>query len=165
LRISEALGLADDDAGDALNVRRNLEFNGDAWGFAPLKTRRSARVIPISDQAAEALRKWREVRRSDVLRAGGDYNANGLLFAARNGEPLHPRNVQRAFDAILSAAGLRHYGLHALRRAFGSTLAAQNVPIHVVAALMGHTDIKTTLTFYATPFAEDSAKAVASLRF
>jgi integrase len=165
LRISEALGLADDDAGDALNVRRQLEHDGDVWRFVPLKTRRSKRVVPLNDQARDALTAWRAVRDDDALRAGADWQKHGLLFTTRNGEPLHPRNVQRTFDAILSAAGLRHYGLHALRRAFGSTLAAQGVPIHVVAALMGHSDVKTTLTFYTTPFAEDSAKAIGGLRF
>lgn len=165
LRISEALGLADDDVTDSVRVRRNLEYDGDVWRFAPLKTRKSARVVPLSDQAREILAQWRGVRRSDQERAAGDWRANGLLFTTRNGEPLQPRNVQRTFDAILSAAGLQHYGLHALRRAFGSTLAAQGVPIHVVAALMGHSDIKTTLNFYTTPFAEDSAKAIGGLHF
>ena len=161
LRVSELLGLYDTDfRGDAFRVCRQLDRQRDDWSVAPLKTLASNREVKVSKTAAAALERWRVIRQIDREKIGGYWNDTGLTFTAANGQPLFERNLQRTLDLILGAAGLRHYSLHDLRRTFGTSLANKKTPIHVVGALMGHADIKTTLGHYNTAFDEDKSAAV-----
>lgn len=165
LRISELLGLCDGDFSDgSFRVARQLErMTGEDWALSPLKTPASKRTIPMSRAAKSALQEWRRIQAEDRERVGEHYVDHSFTFTAGNGEPLAPRNIQRALTAVLKAAKIRHYSLHDLRRTFGTTLANKKTPIHVLSALMGHSDIKTTLKYYNATFAEDMAAAVESV--
>ena len=165
LSISELLGLKDTDFdAEGFQVSRKLEREtGEAWSLKPLKALSRNRRVPLSDLSKKALEEWRKIQAEDVKRAGQYWRNHGFTFTAGNGEPLFDRNVQRSLTAILTAAKLGHYGLHDLRRTFGTTLANDGVPIHVTASLMGHSDIKTTLKHYNNAFDEDKSKAVNSI--
>ena len=161
LRVSELLGLYDSDiTGLSCIVSRQLERTGDDWSVTTLKTLAANRDVKISYNARAALNRWLRTREKDRSTVGRYWQNHGFIFTAGNGEPLFERNLQRTLNSILKASGLRHYSLHDLRRTFGTSLANKKTPIHVVGALMGHADVKTTLKHYNTAFDEDKSAAV-----
>lgn len=161
LRVGELLGLYDSDIfGLSCMVSRQLERVGDGWSVAPLKTLSANRDVKISYNARVAMNRWLRTREKERSKVGRYWQDHGFIFTAGNGEPLSERGLQRTLNSILKAAGLRHYSLHDLRRTFGTSLANKKTPIHVVGALMGHADVKTTLKHYNQAFDEDKTAAV-----
>jgi integrase len=103
------------------------------------KTARS-RELPISSRLRDELER---------LRATSD-SADALVF--------NTRNWRRGFDAALRAAGVDNFRWHDMRHSFASRLAHSGLPISELAALLGHSQIQTTLR-YANPTAETLQKA------
>jgi hypothetical protein len=67
-------------------------------------------------------------------------------------------NVLRRFKTRCRKAAIGEYTIHDLRRSCITNWAA-HLPIHVVQRLAGHSDIKTTQTYYLFIREEDIAKA------
>jgi site-specific recombinase XerD len=72
-----------------------------------------------------------------MLRCPG---ARAWSFLTRNGTPLEARNVRRDFRKVIDAAGLtgREWTPRELRQSFVSLLSDANVPVGVIARLVGH---------------------------
>jgi integrase len=71
-------------------------------------------------------------------------------------------NVLRDFKVHARRAGITFDGkctIHTLRKSFGQNLANAGVPIKTLQYLMGHSDEKTTLTFYTQMDATHAAMA------
>ena len=62
---------------------------------------------------------------------------------------LEERNVVRAFQKMLSKAGLPHFRLYDLRHTFASLLLSSNVPLLYVSHQLGHSKPTITLKYYA----------------
>ena len=73
-----------------------------------------------------------------------------LVFVTRNGTPLEARNVRRDFRKVIDAAGLtgREWTPRELRQSFVSLLSDANVPVEVIARLVGHRSTTVTETVY-----------------
>ena len=72
-----------------------------------------------------------------------------LVFMSTVGTLSEPRNVNRAFEALLQRAGLRRVRLHDLRHTCASLLLAQGVPARVVMETLGHSAIAVTMNTYS----------------
>lgn len=155
LRVSEANALTWADLADEeANVRRKLTWlAGGRWAFEVPKSARSARRIPLSELARQALTAASS--KSDDLDA--------LAWVTERERPFVPRNVQRSLNAILAALGMPHYSLHDLRRSFGTHLARSGTAPHVLQAIMGHESIKTTNDHYLSAFTADMTAAMTLL--
>ena len=132
LRLGEALYLRSEDAdleGKRLHVRNRPDH---------LTKDREDRIVPINEVALAVLRRRK-------LAAGGDSGA--LLFPSRAGTPLDRHNVGRGFKKRATAAGVPDANWYALRHTFATRLA-ESVPEMALAAIMGHSDPKTTSRFY-----------------
>ena len=108
------------------------------------KTDASIRHIPVSEFAAEVLR-----RRSALLsRAQRDRT----IFANRAGGPLSPYNVRRTFRDFLKLAGLADTGI-SLRwyRRTGATVIARGMSKDAAALFLGHTSSVITEGHYIEP--------------
>ncbi len=68
-----------------------------------------------------------------------DYSINGLRFFSRVQRRLIEGNIIQ-----------KEYSLHQLRKIFITKLLEKGISIHKVRALADHTDIKTTLNYYAS---------------
>lgn len=110
--------------------------DGDAYRVmeGPVKTRASRRTIDVPQSVLLALPA------SDVE---GDY-----VFRNRDGGPLDPDNVDRAFKRHLTAAGLTEIRFHDCRHTHASLLIAADVHPKAIQSRMGHTSITTTLNTY-----------------
>jgi integrase len=109
--------------------------------FDSPKTDAGARQIPLSEQAIQLVRWWK----SRAARADSD----ALVFSTRGGTPLSPNNVLRrhVFPAC-KTLGIPRATWLTFRRTYSSWSHDQGVPGKVVAQLMGHANIDTTLNVY-----------------
>jgi integrase len=70
-----------------------------------------------------------------------------LVFAhPKTGKPMEGSKLRKRFKAALRAAEVREVSFRDLRHTFCTRMAAQGVPMHVLQEMMGHRDLKTTLT-------------------
>lgn len=152
-RQGEALGLLWDDIDFVrrqIHVRRALQRRSDgALVLVELKTARSRRTIPMSPRTVRTLAKHR--RRQDAARmaAGDEWHEHGLVFTTRTGGPISPRNDHRAFQRLLTRAGLRRVRLHDLRHTAASLMLQLGVHPRVVMEILGHSQISLTMNTYS----------------
>jgi integrase len=73
---------------------------------------------------------------------------HALVFTTRNGRPIEPRNINRAFDIRCGRAGVRRITIHDTRRTCGSLLAALDVHPRVAMAILRHSRIALTMEIY-----------------
>lgn len=117
--------------------------------FGEPKTQHSRRIVYLSELALEALNTHR--RRQEDLRvaAGPAWSEHGLVFTNELGRPLWRSRVRHAFLSILQKSGLEQLRFHDLRHSAATLLLAEGTPVKVVSELLGHSDVKTTLSIYA----------------
>jgi integrase len=108
--------------------------------FDTPKTQASVRQIPLSDAALQLVAEWR-------VRSKAEPDA--LVFSTWSGKPISPNNVlrQQVFPAC-EALGLKRVTWLTLRRTYSSWAHEKGVPGKVVAQLMGHVKVDTTLNIY-----------------
>lgn len=88
------------------------------------------------------------------------------MFADPIGRPLNPQRITEAFSKHRKAAGIRPGRLHDLRHSHASHLLTRGVPVHIVAARLGHSSPTITLSTYAHVLPktdEQAALAMASV--
>ncbi len=108
--------------------------------FSELKTRRSRRRVPLTDDLIAELKCWR------LACPKGERD---LVFPHISGGPLdHGILLRSGFYPALRRAKLRRIRFHDLRHTFASLLIAANVHPKRMQALMGHSTIRTTLDTY-----------------
>jgi integrase len=158
LRMGEALGLKwtdiDLDA-QTLRVNRQLQRmrrdgvkSGTLEFSEPKNT--SRRTIDLSQRALEALRNHRKQQVVEQLRAGFNWQDNGLVFATGKGTPLHAQNVvNRGFKPLLRRADLPDIRWHDLRHTCFTLLLSRGVHPKYVQMLAGHASIQLTLDRYS----------------
>ncbi|MDQ3105751.1 MAG: site-specific integrase [Actinomycetota bacterium] len=151
LRQGEALGLAWDavdlDTG-VLTVRRALQrLGGQGLVMVEPKSRAGRRRIALPAQLVEGLRSHRAAQLEGRLKAGSEWKDHGLVFAQPNGKPIDPRADNRAWKALLQAAGVRDARLHDARHTAATLLLLQGVDNRVVMELLGHSQLSMTARY------------------
>jgi len=109
--------------------------------FDTPKTQAGVRQIPLSDAALQLAADWR-ARIKEI-------DPDALVFSTGSGKPISPNNVLRrqVFPAC-DALGLKRVTWLTLRRTYSSWAHEKGVPGKVVAQLMGHAKVDTTLNVY-----------------
>jgi integrase len=123
-----------------------------------------SRTISLDRDTVAILREHRRQQTEERPAAGSVWiGTDGLVFASRWGEPLYPDTVTALMTKLInrhnrSAANpLPHARLHDLRHLHATTLLLAGVPVHVVAARLGHADPAVTLRVYAHVLREHTA--------
>lgn len=126
-----------DEQPDRLSVCRSV-YEGV---FDTPKTEAGTRQIPIAALAKQLIADWRpRVRSTDP---------DALVFATASGKPISPNNVLRRWVyPACEALGLRRASWLTFRRTYSSWAHEKGVPGKVVAQLMGHAKVDTTLNVY-----------------
>ncbi|HEV2974524.1 MAG TPA: site-specific integrase [Solirubrobacteraceae bacterium] len=137
----EALGLK----WGAVDFHAKLIRPYDNWvRGAPDTTKTGdAHPIPMTPQLAAALQRLRE---RGYATGDGDYV---FATALQPDKPAADKPLREAFQAARQAAGLKPIKMYNLRHSFGTTLAANNINIRTIQALMRHTRITTTEQYLA----------------
>lgn len=109
--------------------------------FDKPKTEASVRDIPLADAVIQLMAEWR----TRCKRIGPD----DLVFSTWSGKSISPNNVlrQQVYPAC-AALGLPRVSWLTLRRTYSSWAHERGVAGKVIAQLMGHTKVDTTLNVY-----------------
>ena len=143
-----------------LAVLASLQRVGHELRRVPTKTRGSLRTIPLPAPCVEALRAHRARQNADRLAAGARWVATELVFTTRHGTPIEPRTVNRMFQTLTAAAGLRPVRGHELRPGCVSLLLSLGVPPRTVMQIVGHTVMEMTMERYGHVNLEDQREAL-----
>jgi integrase len=121
-----------------------------------------ARVVSIDDETVAVLRQRKTDQTAEQLKAGDSWRGtkDGYVFTTSWGEPIYPDTVTSLMTKLIRAHNepdqgplpedqLPHARLHDLRHLHATTLLLSGVPVHVVAARLGHADPAITLRVYA----------------
>ena len=117
-----------------------------------LKADGSTDTLPLPPIAVTALRIAK--RNQNAMRADNWPGTcicgekHQLVFTTRNGLPIEPRNINRAFDVRCARYGVRRITIHDTRRTCGSLLAALDVHPRVAMAILRHSKIALTMEIY-----------------
>ena len=117
-----------------------------------------SRVVSIDAETVAVMRGHRREQAAERLAAGPLWRGgNDLVFAAADGAPLYPDTVSALMGTLVRQSCLPASRLHDLRHLHATTLLLAGVPVHVVAARMGHADPAITLRVYAHVLREQAA--------
>ncbi len=113
----------------------------------------------MDGETVAIMREHRRHQAEEWLAAGSAWTGNGgLVFTTKWGEPLYPDTVTALMKKLISqynkkvaapARALSNARLHDLRHLHATTLLLAGVPVHVVAARLGHADPAVTLRVYS----------------
>ena len=130
------------------NVTSRLTVVGDT------KTACSVREIPIADIIVETLKEWREKqkdRQKSNPRVTADLTANtAYIFSNDDGSVRTYYGCRKLFDGWKRRHQLTKCNIHfhGLRHTFSNMLFEMNENPKVIQQLLGHRDVKTTITVY-----------------
>ena len=130
-----------------------------------------SRVVSIDAGTVQVIKSHRQRQNADRLAAGDEWKGtenkeNGHVFTTARGEPIHPDTVSSLMASLTTrhnkanpAKALPLARLHDLRHIHATTLLLAGVPVHVVAARLGHADPSITLRVYAHVINEQLVEA------
>lgn len=141
--------------------------------FGPPKSKSGKRTVDINAETVRLLVAHKSAQASLKMRNRTIYHDLGLVFArdwadTRNldtlGLPLNPDDLgNRAFARVQKAANVRRISFHGLRHTCATLLLGAGVPVHEVAARLGHSEASMTLNIYAHALPSQQKAAAAKL--
>jgi len=152
LRQSEVLGLRWEDVDldrGMLSVRRSLQRYGGEYHLDEVKTVRSRRTLTLPAQLISILRTHRDRQAFEARAKGWQGEAWDLVFCREDGYPLSGSVVTHVFQELLAEAGVPKVRFHDLRHGAATYLVAAGVPMRVVMAQLGHSQMAITSDLYS----------------
>jgi len=121
--------------------------------FGSPKTRSSNRVIPMSSALSSVL---------ETYRAGASRNApDDLVFCTPKGTPLNSKNLyNRALAPACDRIKQPRVSWHSFRHTHATQLAESGESLKTAQALLGHSDLETTLNTYMHVIPDAQRRAV-----
>lgn len=117
------------------------------------KTKSSQREIPIVPKLYKMMKDYAKICRPDYFVCSGTTT------------PIEPRTYRTYYMKKTEEFGLPHLKFHGLRHTFATQLIASKADIKTVSAILGHSDITTTLNTYVHPSQDDKRNALSKIRF
>ena len=117
------------------------------------KTKSSQREIPIVQPLFKMMKDFAKICRPDYFVCSGTTT------------PIEPRTYRSYYMKKTEEIGLPRLKFHGLRHTFATQLIASKADAKTVSAILGHSDITTTLNTYVHPSRDDKRNALSKLRF
>jgi integrase len=135
----------------AIQVRATMQrTRGGGMNFAEPKTNGSRRLVSITKAAIAALSRHRKAQADERLRMGGAWDSHDLVFPNECGRPVSASNMlRRSFFPLLKRAGVPRIRFHDLRHTAATLMLGESIHPKVVAEMLGHSRISTTLDLYS----------------
>ena len=153
LRRGEILGLKWSDidlVNKTIRVQRSLAYiPKKGYILTSTKTRKSNRIVPISDMVVNELVKYRKQQEIWKEQLGEQYQEEDLVICTETGSKQDPRNVLRALKRLITTSNVTHIRFHDLRHTHASILISKGVDVVKVSKRLGHVNAKITLETYA----------------
>lgn len=118
------------------------------------KTACSVREIPITDIVVETLKTWRKKQdfrqKKDTSIKVNLIDSDAFIFANDDGSVRTYSGCRKIFGRFIERNRLQKYNIHfhGLRHTFSNMLFEMNENPKVIQQLLGHRDVKTTITVY-----------------
>ncbi len=163
---------------DFINSKINLFNRSSRNGLPPFRLKsHQARTIHAPNWVMEPLKELKEISSSDNPFVFLNTERLGYVKAkwkelveqGREDKWLNSMivlNTNRKFKLYCQRAGIitdDRLSVHCLRKSYGTNLADNGTPAHTLKDMMGHSDIKTTMTFYIKSTDANKLKAVEAL--
>ena len=130
-----------------------LQAAVDEGRFGTPKTRSSRRDVPMSQPVREAL----IAQHARCALAGPD----DLVFSSRAGTPINPKNMlRRALQPACRGLGLPAITWHSFRHTHATLLGEVGESLRTAQAILGHSNLETTLNVYTHAIPESQRRAV-----
>lgn len=110
----------------------------------PPKTAKGRRVVDLDAGTVAVLRRWRIAQPPSLSVVG-----------------IHPETLSDRFEAAVRDSGLPRIRFHDLRHTAATLMLAGGIPVHVVAARLGHATPTITLSVYAHVLPTQGVEAAA----
>lgn len=132
-----------------LRIQRTMSRSatGEIIVGATTKTGK-ARTVTLPASTLDALTHWRTAQLA-MLMASGKRHTTDYLFTTEHGSPLSLTVWQRQHATIIAATGVTAITLHGLRHTAATLLMGAGVSPRIVADMLGHASIATTLDQYS----------------
>lgn len=142
--------------GKQITIRGSASFISGERVEGTTKSGRK-RVVSLDARTVQVFRAQRSQQAADKLQLGPEWRGVGdYVFTTGWGEPIHPDTLSSLFPILIKRynqanpdRSLPPARLHDLRHVHATTLLLAGVPVHVVAARLGHADPSITLRVYA----------------
>ena len=164
MRRGELVALRWDDVdldGAEITVRSTRSASGNE---GEPKTAAGRRTIPVPDDIVADLRSHRATQDDERKTAveAGVWTETGHVWTTGSGRPVGARNVNRDLERVIGycVPPVARIPVHGLRHTHATLALRAGVPVHVVAARLGHADPTITMRTYAHVLA-DQARAAA----
>ena len=115
--------------------------------LAPPKTEHARRRIAL-DEGTLAIFRAHRIAQASIRVPEHDRD---FVFATRDGQPLHARNVLHAYHEALERAGLPRRSFHQLRHAYATLLLESGEELASISKVLGRSTFATTVDFYGHP--------------
>lgn len=133
-----------------------IKVDGKGYLIGGTKTEGSERIIPISDDLIEKLKKHKTKQKENKLQYGEFYLKNiwngkefDLLFTWRDGDFISPSNFRIKLKKICKKCGIeKNIRWHDLRHTNATLLLESDVNLKVIQERLGHTLLQTTSDLY-----------------
>lgn len=115
------------------------------------KTTCSVREIPATDIVLNELKRWKEQQHKHSIDVGIDLTTqNSFVFANDDGSVRTYSGCRQIFNRFIKRNHLKDLNIHfhGLRHTFSNMLFELNENPKVVQQLLGHRDVKTTISVY-----------------
>lgn len=133
-RIAEALALTLADLDEAKGTLRVRRGKGNKY-----------RTIGLDSDGYAVLRGWLDVRRAKV-----QPKRSSPVFCTLDGAAVSPAYVRQLLPRLQARADMaKRVHAHGFRHTHATELAMEGVPLPVIAAQLGHTNITTTVRYLA----------------
>ena len=146
------------------STQRNIEFDADgnaihqSLSLSNTKTLRSTRTFIIPEVVKQTLLEWRERQEYMGVELGVDYTSNEqFVFCSKKGE----MRTYHSLRSLLARFKKRHgfvkekFNLYTFRHTFATMLLEARENPEIVARLMGHSKVTTTLLVYSHVVSQD----------
>lgn len=114
-----------------------------------VKSRASARVLPLPANLSSTLKAAKACQAADRLALGAAYNPSGYVVVDEAGQPLSPHALTSRWSRMLTTAAVSPVRLHDARHTCARLMHLEGVPIAVIAAWLGHASSAFTMATYA----------------
>jgi integrase len=162
MRRGEALGLrwsdVDYDASTLRIVQSVVPYKGSGLVQRP-KSQSGWRTVRVAPEILDALRQHKIAQNERRLKLGAAWHDNDFIFAAANGNAIHPDNLTRDYDRLVQRAGVPRIRVHDPRHTYVTLALQAGAPVGAISKNVGHAKVSTTSDIYGhvTPAMEQQA--------